>query len=144
MNDLRRSSLVKPTLQTPFHIDFEWWTQHDSNWRVYLFSCLCPEHQNTFTNGDETTDIDWVDAETGRVEMVDGLRHVLMSHCSRQPEFLTVNTTLVDAVFRVLMASGNTPMSPLQLSEKAQKPAETILRTLTAGQIYKGIRPFYG
>ena len=45
MTDLRRLSLAKPTLQTKFHIDFDWWTQSDQDWRVYLQNLLCLEHQ---------------------------------------------------------------------------------------------------
>jgi len=32
--EFKRFSLVKPTLQTRFHIDFNWWSQNDRNWRV--------------------------------------------------------------------------------------------------------------
>ena len=48
MTELKRFSLVKPSLQTRFHIDFDWWGQNDRNWRVDLFGFLCPEHRETF------------------------------------------------------------------------------------------------
>ena len=38
-------SLLKPGIQTPFHIDFAWWEQNDRDWHVYLRSLLCAEHQ---------------------------------------------------------------------------------------------------
>ena len=50
MQEIKRFSLVKPTTQTPFHIDFDWWKNQEKNWRVYLFSYLCLEHQSTFAN----------------------------------------------------------------------------------------------
>ena len=43
--DSRISALIKPTLKTKFKVDFEWWKAQDSNWKVYLQSFLCPEHQ---------------------------------------------------------------------------------------------------
>ena len=141
MTDVKRFSLVKPTLETPFSIDFDWWKQHDNNWRVYLYSYLCQEHQSTFAEAQQDMKVDWIDPETAEVRMVDGLQHVLITHCAQQPEFLNSNTTLVDSVFRVLLANGNAPMTPQQLGEAIHRPPETILRTLTGMQVYKGIRP---
>jgi hypothetical protein len=143
MSDAKRFSLVKPTVDTPFHIDFDWWKQHDNNWRVYLYSYLCPEHQGAFSNTGEEIRVDSVDPETAEIRTLDGLQHVLMSHCARQPEFVTSNTTLVDSVFRVLLANGNEPLTPRQLGEAINRPPETILRTLSGMQVYKGIRPFH-
>jgi len=140
---IKRFSLVRPTLETPFHIDFDWWKQHDNNWRVYLHSCLCPAHQTAFTNLDAAYLIDWVDENTAEVTSVDGLEHALMSHCSLEPEFLDMNIPLVDAVFRVLVAHKNNPMTPQQLQELTGKSADTILRTLAGPQVYKGIRPVH-
>ncbi len=141
MVETKKFSLVKPTIDTPFHIDFDWWKAHDGNWRIYLHSCLCPEHQAAFENIEESTYIDWVDPVTAEVQVVDGLQDTLMSHCARQEDFLTNHTTLVDAVFRALISRGNSPMSPAELSEQIGKPAETILRTIGGVQVYKGLRP---
>lgn len=141
MTEIKKFSLVKPTIDTPFHIDFEWWKQHDGNWRIYLHSCLCPEHQTLFENIEEGTSIDWVDPVTAEIKVVDGLQDTLMSHCARQEDFLTNHTTLVDAVFRTFVSCGNSPMSPSDLSEHIGKPADTILRTIGGIQVYKGLRP---
>jgi hypothetical protein len=75
------------------------------------------------------------------VTSVDGLQHVLMSHCARQAGFVTNNTTMVDSVFRVLLARGNEPMTPVELGKEINKPAEMVLRTFTGVTVYKGIRP---
>lgn len=141
MIETKRFSLVKPTIQTPFHIDFDWWREHDSNWKVYLFSYLCAEHQAAFQNTDQDAKIDWVDSVTAEVFVVDGLEHTLMSHCALQPDFLTQNTSLVDAVFRSFLKNGNKPLTPQELSEITGKTAVTILNTFSGPTIYKGIRP---
>lgn len=143
MTDAKRFSLVKPTLNTPFYIDFDWWKEHDNNWRVYLHGYLCAEHQASFSSSEQTAEIDWVDPVTAEVRTVDGLLQVLITHCARMNDFVSNNTTLVDAVFRVLLAHGNTPMTPTQLGVETNRPAETILRTFGSTQVYKGIRPIH-
>lgn len=137
----KRFSLVKPTLQTPFHIDFEWWKNQEKNWRVFLYGYLCPEHHAIFSNATHTVNVDHVDPETAEVFSVDGLQHVLITHCARQEGFVTQNTSLVDSVFRLLLANGNTPLTPTQLGELIGRPPETILRTLAGVVVFKGIRP---
>jgi len=141
MNEIKRFSLIKPTLFTPFQIDFTWWKQHDNNWRVHLHNCLCLEHQAAFANVTEEDCVDWVDPETAEVQSVDGLQHVLITHCAKLEGFLTEHTSMVDAVFRTLLANGNNPMTPLDISDQLGRPADTILRTLAGPQVYKGIRP---
>ena len=138
----RRFSLVKPTINTPFHIDFNWWKQNDNNWRVYLHDCLCSEHQAAFSNYEETDWIDWVDPETAEIQRVDGLQHVLITHCAKQPGFFTSNSSLVDVVFRVFLADGNVPLTPQELSQHTGRQADTILKTLAGPIVYKGLRPF--
>jgi len=135
--------LVKPTLKTKFHIDFDWWDRESSEFRVYLASYLCPEHQAAFA-GYVTGDlIDNIDPDTGEVQPIDGLQYTLRTHCAQQPDFLTAHTTLVDAVFRVFIANGNRPLTPEELAEKINRPnqATTILRTLAGQRVYKGLRP---
>ena len=141
MNDIKKFSLVKPTINTPFHIDFAWWKHNDNNWRIFLRSCLCAEHQDVFSGTSDETWIDFIDPETAEVQRMDGLQHILMTHCSLQPDFLTNTTSTVDLVFRVLFARGNSPNTPLELSTEINRPPETILRTLAGIQVYKGIRP---
>lgn len=141
MTETKRFSLVKPTKDTPFHIDFDWWKKHDNNWHIYLHGVLCKEHQEAYANVRGGVSIDWVDPETAEVSQVDGLQHILITHCARQPEFRDGYTTLVDAVFRILLANGNKPMTPNQLGEATGRPADKILATLTGLTVYKGIRP---
>lgn len=141
MTDPKPFSLIKPTLETPFHIDFDWFKEHDGNWRVFLLNCLCPEHQEIYKNQSEDGMIDWIDPDTAEVKRVDGLQSTLMSHCAKEPGFVTTNTAMVDAIFRVFLSNGNHPMTPVELSDKIGKPADTILKTISGLQVYKGIRP---
>ena len=134
-------SLLKPTKDTPFHIDFEWWQKNEHDWHVHLEKCLCEEHKAYFQEHDYTELMDWVDPETAEVKQVDGLQHTLVNHCSQQEDFITDSTQLVEAVFRTFLANGNTPLTPKQLEESTGKPALTILKTIGAYKVYMGIRP---
>lgn len=137
--------LIKPTNKTKFHIDFDWWERESREFRVYLTSHLCPAHQAAFADYAGADVIDAIDPETAEVRKEDGIQHTLRTHCSQLPDFITPHTSLVDAVFRVFIANGNQPLSPEELAERIRKPgqANTILRTLSGGRVYKGLRPVY-
>jgi len=134
-------ALVKPTLDTPFHIDYGWWERNTLQISVELRTHLCPEHRAVYSEHFDTQKIDWVDERTGEVTQVDGVQHVLQVHCSKQPGYINDRLSLVDAVFRVFLANGNAPLTCKELSSIVGHPPEKILRTLTGRQIYKGIRP---
>ncbi len=142
MNEVKKVSLVKPTIQTPFHVDFDWWRATDNNWHVALESLLCPEHQQAFANLQEGQQIDWVDPETAEVRQMDGLQHIIIEHCAKQEGFLNEHTAMTEAVFRLLLANGNAPMTPEGMSEKLHRPADTILKTIAGARVYKGLRPY--
>jgi len=141
VTELKRYSLVKPTLQTRFHIDFDWWGQNDRSWRVDLFSFLCPDHQEAFVGVREDTVIDWVDPETAEVQQVDGLQHVLITHCAKQPNFIEDRTSLVESAFRIFLSNGNTPLTPVELADQLGRSPSVILQTLSGPRVYKGLRP---
>jgi len=134
-------SLLKPTARTPFHIDFEWWEHNDRDWRVFLRSLMCAEHQQVLAEVPAEALIDWIDPKTGEVRQVDGIQQALMSHCALQPDFLNAQTTVVEGVFRLLLVNGNQPMSASELSKKLGRPADTILRTIAGPRVYRGLRP---
>ncbi|MCP4541094.1 MAG: hypothetical protein GY832_28500 [Chloroflexi bacterium] len=134
-------TLVKPTLDTSFRIDYEWWERKELHISIELRSHLCEEHQSVFSEHFDTERIDWVDERTGEVMQVDGLQHVLQIHCSKQSSYVNEHLSLVDAIFRVFLANGNTPLTCKELGNIVGQLPNKILRTLTGRQIYKGIRP---
>jgi len=134
-------SLLKPTVQTPFHIDFAWWEQNDRDWHVFLRSLLCPEHQQLLADVPEDVTIDSIDPRTGEVQPVNGVQHALMTHCALQTDFVGEHTSMVEAVFRVFLVNGNQPMSAEGLSRQLNRPAQILLRTLTGPRVYRGLRP---
>ncbi len=135
------SILARPTLGTKFHIDFEYWDRADRDLNIYLRSHLCSEHQEAYADVEADTLVDSVNPKTAEVTRVRGIQHTLISHCSLQPDYLTPQTTMVNAIFRVFLSNGNSPLTPEELGETLNRPARTILRTLSGGRVYKGIRP---
>jgi len=138
----KKLSIVKPTLETPFHIDFDWWRDHDREWRVHLRSLLSPEAQERFAdiiNGDDL--VDWVDPETAEIHQVDGLQHVVITHTAKKEGFLDPHTALVEAVFRLLLKNGNTPMTVVEMGEELNRDPKNLLRMLSGVRVYRGIRP---
>jgi hypothetical protein len=142
--ELKRFSLVKPTINTRYHIDFDWWSQNDRDWRIDLFGFLCPEHQEAYDDMRGENLVDWIDPETAEVQPVDGLQHVLITHCARQLGFIHDRTALVDGVFRLLLSNGNTPMTPVELADELGRSPTVILQTLSGNRVYKGLRPCPG
>lgn len=136
--------LMRATLDTAFHIDFAWWERADRDVEVYLRTQMCLEHQQMFSDLDSEVEVDFVDPKTAEITRVAGIQHVLISHCARQEDYLTSQTTLTNAVFRTFLANGNQPLTPNELAVRMGRPANTILRTLSGPRVYKGIRPILG
>lgn len=134
-------SLIKPTTDTPFQIDFDWWRDNDREWRVYLRGLLGPEQEARLAelSGDEM--VDWVDPRTAEVRRVNVLQYLLMSHYAEQKSGDEESSSLVESIFRAFLANGNKALSSEQLGELLGRPAQTILRTLSGARVYRGIRP---
>jgi hypothetical protein len=135
---------VKPTADTRFHIDFDWWNERGRNFRIHLLSHLCRECQEQYKDYREAELIDWVDPDTAEVSQVDGLWHSLRVCCSSKPEYINEHTPLTTAIFRTFLANGNRPLSAAELGAHLQKPATTVLRTIGGFRVYSGIKPYRG
>ncbi|MCW5876840.1 MAG: hypothetical protein KIS85_08155 [Anaerolineales bacterium] len=138
-NDVPRPSLVKPTLETPFHIDFSWWRQNDQEWQVFLQGLLSEEQREKVGRINLEDTIDWVDPQTGEVTPMDVLQYLLSSHYASDEE--QGGSSLIESIFRAFLKNGNQPLTAEQLGEALGRPPQTILRTLSGRQVYRGIRP---
>jgi hypothetical protein len=137
------SKWVKPTLSTKYHIDFDWWTEQNLDFRAFLSSQLCEACQKKYANPRSSEMVDWVDPVTAEVKRVDALWQALKSCCSSLPDYITESTPLTSAVLRVFLANDNVPLTPAELADKlgARFPADMILRALSRGPVYRGIKP---
>lgn len=135
----RRISRVRPTTDTKFHIDYGWWEGQADELQAYLLSLLPAEQRELFEENEAGPQLDWIDPQTAEVKQIDALQQALRSSVEDADELR--QTPLVDAVFRVFLANGNTPLSPEELEQLTGRPARTILRTLAGARIYRGLRP---
>lgn len=139
--EIKRFSVVKPTLGTPFHIDFTWWSQNDRDWRIYLRGYITEEDQEAFPDIDEEKHYDIIDPVTAEIHRVDGLQHLLINKYADREEFISETTSLVESIFRLFLTNGNTPLNSEEMAERLNRPPLTILKTLSGPRVYKGLRP---
>jgi len=134
------ASLVKPTLDTPFHIDFSWWRENDREWRVFLRGLMGEEQESKLAEMSGNELVDWVDPQTAEVKQIDALQYLLMTHYANEGGE-GEGTSMVESIFRAFLKNGNEPLSSTQLGEILGRPPQTILRTLSGTRVYRGIRP---
>lgn len=132
--------LAKPTLDTRFHIDYDWWKRTEGeDLRIYLISHLPPEERDRFTHASDVDQtVDFIDPETGEVVKLDALG-VALRRAAQAPDFLT-GASVVDAVFRVFVRNNNTPLSVKDIADLIERDAKTVLDLLRRNR-YKGISP---
>ena len=138
------TKLVRPDENTKFRVDYAWWAERGRDVRVLIREQLCPDCIARFEGYTDNQDIDWVDPSTGEVTVVDGLRYSLRECCSRKEDYLTRTTPLATAVFRVLVADGDTRLSAAEIQERIGKSdPKTLLRILLGQEMrtHYGVRP---
>lgn len=139
------SAYVKPTLDTRFHIDYDWWessTDPGKDLRTYLLSHIAPEYREHLSQSPADKKVDYVDPETAEVSQLDEL-NLAIRQASEEPDFISEDISLVDSVFRVFLSNGNTPLSCHELEAVTGRQARTILNLLSGKRVYKGLRPYH-
>ncbi len=136
---LKSSSLKRVNADTRFYVDYEWWDESNIDLKTYLFTRLGIGQEADLDS--ETDEIDMVDPATGEVRRVDGFQYMIQSYFTELPEDFFTQTSFVDAVFCVLLANANQPMTAREIAEKVEKPVSMVIRTLGGSKVYQGIRP---
>jgi hypothetical protein len=136
------SRIIKPTTDTPFHIDYDWWQQEGRDLRSYLLSQVPPDLRDAYAGLDDNAQIDSVNPETGEVKQVDGLLLRVREIAKQRADFVSQHTSIVDAVFRTFLINDNQPLTAYQLSKHLNRDAKLILRTLSGARVYQGLRPY--
>lgn len=133
--------LVKPTMETRFFVDADWWEKNKQDLNQHLIG-ICADLDFELTDDVAEDDLyDWINPATGQVSQVDGFLYRYLTNCGCHDDYLTDGLSLVESLFRALMGAGNQPMTPQELAEKTGRPATKILQTLSGRRTYKGIRP---
>ncbi len=132
---------LRATVDTRFHIDLSWWEKQNKDIRVFLKDLLCEECRDDVGDLSDVKIVDMIDPETAEITQIDAIWEAIRACCSLQPGYITVDTPLLEGIFRLFLANGNKPLSVLELhGQLDKKPPETILRMLTRGRVYLGIR----
>lgn len=136
---LKTPFLNRPTADTLFHIDYGWWEESKLDLKTYLYSRLALDQEMTLDP--EISEVDLIDPRTGEVRRVDGFQYMIQTYFSQLPDDFASNSSLVDAVFCVLLANGNQPMTARDIARRVQRSPDVIVRTFAGSRVYLGVRP---
>lgn len=138
---LKAPALKRPTEDTKFFIDYDWWERSNLDLKTYLYTRLNIGEDLQLDTDMENVDL--VDSRTGEVRQVDGFQYVLQTYFSQLSDDFTARTSLVDAAFCVLLANANQPMTAKEIAQQVGRPTSVILKTLGGPRVYQGIRPTF-
>jgi hypothetical protein len=138
---IKAPHLRRVTPETKFVIDYGWWDESKMDLKTYLYTRLSLGEE--FSNELNVDHVDLIDNRTGEVRQVDAFQYLVQAFYGRQTGDFVSQGTLVDAVFSVLMANGNQPMSILEISDRVHRPIDLLIRTFGGSTIYHGIRPLF-
>jgi hypothetical protein len=133
--------LKRPTPDTKFAIDYDWWERSNLDLRTYLYTRLQIDPELTTETDVDTVDL--IDPFTAEVRQVDGFQYMLQAYFRQLPEDFAMQTSLVDAAFCVLLANANQPMTAQEIADRVGRQPEVVIRTLGGPKVYQGIRPVF-
>ena len=151
-------SVIAEEQRTRFFIDLQWYNENDRSFQTMAQARMCRSCQSKL--GTEVQErVPTIDQKTGRV--VFEMRSVpygsnplsvIRSCCSKERYYITPETPLLEAVFRVLLANGNQPSDVETIREQLSNwislldrphgySAELITRLIKNDRYY-GLREF--
>jgi hypothetical protein len=143
---------------TKYYIDETWYRRNRRSLLALAQQRFCPACRERV--GEVTQErVPTADPNTGRVVFeLQSVRYgekpfqVIANCCSRAGDYITPETPVMEAIFRIFLANGNQPADVDTLREKLEeyialycKPhgyAPELLERLIAADDYYGIRPF--
>jgi hypothetical protein len=128
-------------VNTPFHIDLNWWSEHGRNLGRFLAEIVGAESDARTSEAP----VDFIHPRTGEVRQIDPLWVRVLIERAYQPDYITPSTPLTNALLRALLENVNEPMTPVELHRRLNRsnPA-TLLRVLKATRSEYGIVPVEG
>ncbi len=129
--------------ETFFHIDYSWWEKSTLDLKAYLVARLQALGISEINLNMDMDEVDLVDLETGEVSRVDGFQYMVQTYFQQLPDDFAQRSSLVDAVFCVLLANANQPMRVQDISQAIGRDPDVVLKTLNGPRIYQGISPLF-
>ncbi|MCS6848340.1 MAG: hypothetical protein RMN52_11585 [Anaerolineae bacterium] len=133
--------LLRPTENTPFHIDYSWFEKNGQDVNVLIYKCLTPEQQERLAGVPVDEALDFVDEDTGEVKRVTRAMQMLRTERADDPTFISPRLPLAESVFRVFLLNDNQPLTPVELAARIGRKPSEILAQLGGRAVYNGIRP---
>ncbi|HEX5414607.1 MAG TPA: hypothetical protein VFZ25_03000 [Chloroflexota bacterium] len=140
-----------------YYIDERWFTENNKSFRTFAQARMCPQCRKKL--GTEVQErVPTVDArsrviyEVRAVPFGSNPTSEIRKHCSKESGYITAETPLLEALFRVFLANGNQPIDAEQIQEQlatyvppSEKPngyrPELLTRVLESPNNY-GLRLF--
>jgi len=129
------------TPDTRFSIDYHWWDNSNLDLKGFILSRLQLQNENLTAN--DMNEVDLVNAQTGEVQRVDGFQFMMQTYFSELTDEFMAKSSLVDAVFCILLANANQPMTGQEIGAKVRRDPQVIVKTFGGPQVYHGIRPVF-
>ncbi|MBP8002055.1 MAG: hypothetical protein KA314_10460 [Chloroflexi bacterium] len=129
------------TPETKFYIDYNWWETTELDLKGFVLSRL--QLQNENLTASDMEEVDLVNPQTGEVQRVDGFQFMMQVYFSELTDEFIARSSLVDAVFCILLANANQPMTGLEIAAKVRRDPQIIVKTFGSSQVYHGIRPLF-
>jgi hypothetical protein len=137
VTDVLHQGADAPEAEDPrYYIDETWYTSHNKSFRTVAQTRLCPscrkklgtevqEHVPTVDNRGRVV------YEMRAVPFASNPLSEIRKHCSKEAQYITPETPLMEAIFRVFLANGNQPADVPTILEQlsAYVPANERLRT---------------
>lgn len=133
--------LLRPTENTPFHIDYSWFEKNGQDVNVLIYKCLTPEQQERLAGSPVDEAFDFVDEDTGEVKRVTRAMQLIRTERADDPTFISPRLPLAESVFRVFLLNDNQPLTPVELATRIGRKPSEILAQLGGRAVYNGIRP---
>ena len=126
------------TVETPFHIDLQWWAARDRNLGRFLAEIVGAEHDAPASGAP----LDFIHPRTGEVRQIDPLWVRVLTERAYRPDYITPSTPLPNALLRALVETVNEPMTAVELHRRLNRSnPQTLLRVLKTARTAYGITP---
>ncbi|PJF47511.1 MAG: hypothetical protein D6709_07030 [Chloroflexi bacterium] len=133
--------LLRPTENTPFHIDYSWFEKNGQDVNVLIYKCLTPEQQERLAGLPTDEALDFVDEATGEVRRVTRAMQMIRAERANDATFISPRLPLAESVFRVFLLNDNQPLTPVELAARIGRKPSEILAQLGGRTVYNGVRP---
>ena len=127
------------SVQTPFHIDLDWWSSQGRSLDRYLLEIL--GGQNDQMDGADAL-VDYIDPQTAEVFPLTALWVQVLTQRAHRADFITSTMPMTNAVLRALIENRNQPMSAVQIHRRINRGSpQTLFRVLQGAHRQYGVAP---